>query len=422
MNFKKVCLIASMLFIEQQVLTNKDQKTISLSCPLLRVADNAGIFHAPMVDILQSRIDFVRLVQGEYAWSGAVISVKVADSDTILTVYCKRPEILHGAAFIAIAPDHESATTIATAQHQQAVSQFIASRLNQNLYDRQMSSTNEAIFTGSYAINPFTQESLPVYISDYAIESFDIRKSKARIGVPAHNSKDLEIARTYNLPIKLVVDVQHHLQGKKDDMGPVVAAPLLDKHGNLTEAYLGEYAPCIVVNSGVLNNASLKDAAKHVIEHLKENNAGYAHTEILQYSYNNQLYSIKDLTKLESTLYKNGGATAQVQELKKELQVALNYIQADFLDIAEKFLINIKNTKSLMVALIIEDCEIRANNDCYLLHWTNLPGEFKEKEVFRRDIKSIRQFTLFCKDLVNFLGDFAHSCPKALENIRKQNS
>lgn len=412
----------TLLSFDKQALSNKDQKTISLNCPLLRVADNASIFHAPMIDILQSRIDFVKLIQGEKQWSGSVIFVDIEGQNESLTIYCRRPEILYGATFIALAPDHALAKTIATAEHHVAVSHFITHKLNQSLYYRQMNSTNEALFTGAYGINPLTKERLPIYISDYAIECFDMRHSKTRIAIPAHNSKDLEIARTYNLPIKIVVDIQNHLQGKKDDMGPVVAAPLLDKQGNLTEAYLGEYAQCIVVNSDVLNNASLKDAASYVIDHLQDHRAGYAHTETLLYTYNNQLYSIKDLTRLEAALHKNIAETKQVQELKEELLIALNYIQADFLDLAERFLINVKNTKSLMVVLIEEDCQIRNNNDCYLLKWAHLEGDFNEKDAFRRDITSIRNFTLFCKDLVNFLGDFAHSCPKALENIRNQNN
>ena len=74
-----------------------------------------------------------------------------------------------------------------------------------------------------------------------------------------------------------------------------------------------------------------------------------------------------------------------------------------------------------MIALIEESCQLRNNNTCYLLQWAQLNDEFNEKDIFRRDITSIKALTIFCKDLVNFLGDFAHSCPKAFENIRKQN-
>jgi hypothetical protein len=418
---KKLFIVASLLLISQFNMQAKEAKTIVLSSPLLRVADNAGIFHAPILDILQTRIDIVNLIQGEKKWDGIVMNVKVADSDHTLQIYCRRPEIICGATFVAMSPDHELAENIATPEHKTTVLNYIQNNIKKSLYDRQMSSTNDAAFTGSFAINPFTQERLPIYISEYAIECFDIRHSKVRLGVPAHNSKDLDFARKHNVPVKLVVDVQGNLRGQNDEFGPVCAAPLLDKSGHLTEAYLGEYSACVITNSDVLNNTSLKDAASYVIDYLEKNNCGYAHTEVLQYRHNNQLYSIKDLAKIETAVYKNSTQNSQINELKKELKIILNYAQADFLEIGEKFLINVENMKSLMIALIHESCELRANNNCYLMQWAQLKDGVNAKDVFRRDITTVKDFTIFCKDLVNFLSDFAHSCPKALQNIRNQN-
>lgn len=420
---KKLFLAISLLFLNQASLESKDPKTIVLNSPLLRVADNAGIFHAPIIDILQTRIDIVNLIQGIKNWVGVIMTVKISDTDHALTIYCRRPEIIYGATFVTIAPDHELVAALTKPEHKAAVAKFTTTINNQTLYDRQINSTNDGVFTGSYAINPFTHELLPIYISDYAIECFDIRHSKTRLGFPAHNSKDLDFARHHSLAIKIVVDVQRHIQGKTDDFGPVCAAPLVDKHGNLKEAYLGEYSACIVTNSDVLNDASLKDAAAYVIDYLEANNCGYPHTEILQYRHNNQIYSIKDLAKIESAVYKNTTQSTQINALKQDLKVVLNYAQADFLEIVEKFIINIKNTKTLMISLIEESCALRSNSNCYLLQWSQLKdNEYdNEKDIFRRDITSMKDLTLFCKDLVNFLGDFAHSCPKALENIRKQN-
>lgn len=425
MNLKKVAFGFALFCLEQNIIPSKDQTKIVLQCPFLKLADDAGQFHGYMVDILKTRIDFIKLIQGEQKWSGVVIDLPVADSQQTISVYCQRPEIIYGATFVALTADHELARTIAAPGYQDAVQNFIESKFGptpgtnttyRSLYDRQVDSTTEAVFTGSYAINPINKAMLPIYISDYAIECFDMRKNKARLGIPAHNSKDFEFAQKNTLPITIVVDVHN----KKDDATPIVAAPLVDKHGNLTEAYLGEYAPCILINSGKLNNKTLQDGAHSVIEALEKSGLGHTHTETLLYHYNNYTYAIKDLAKIETTVFKNLTDAAQAEALQKELKVALHYIQADFLAIGEKFLINVRNTKQLMIILIEEDCEVRHNNDCYLLQWARLKGEFNEKEVFRRDITSIKNFTLFCKDLVNFLGDFAHSCPKALDNIRRQ--
>lgn len=414
---KKLLLAACLLYSNQIYLDAP--KSFALSSPLLRAADNAGVFHTPIIDILKTRIDIVDLINGTKSWNGAIVTTNIANSHDSLSIYCRRPEIIAGATFVTISPDHKLAQTIATAQHSKAVADYIATKMSKSLYDRQMSSTNDAVFTGAYAINPFTQDRLPVYISEYAIECFDVRKNQTRLGVPAHNSKDLDFARKHNLPIKLVVDVQGNSRGNTEDLG--CAAPLLDNNGNLTQAYLGEYSACITINSGVLNNMSLKDAAAHVINFLEKNNCGHAHSELLQYNHNNHLYSIKDLTKVETAIFKDGSQSAQIDALKKDLKIILNYVQADFLEIGEKFLINVENMKSLMIALIYESCELRGNNDCYLMQWAQLKGEVNAKEVFRRDITTLKGFALFSRDLVNFLGDFALSCPKAYENIRSQN-
>jgi hypothetical protein len=419
---KKMLLLSSMFLLNQYDLeTKNEQKSIVLSSPLLRVADNAGIFHGPILDILQTRIDIVNLIQGEKKWNGAIVHCKVNGNNQILKIYCRRPEILYGATFIAVSPDHELVETLTTQEQKAAVKKFVNKTIHQTLYDRQMNSNNEGVFSGSYAINPLTKGSLPIYISDYAIESFDTRHAKTRLGIPAHNSKDLDFAKEHNLAIKIVVDVQNNLQDKNNDLGPVCAAPLLDKNGQLKEAYLGEYSACIITNSDILNNSSLKDAAAYVIDFLESHNLGHRHTECLQYSHNNQLYSIKDLAKIETTIYKNSTQNTHINELKKDIKIALTYAQADLLEIVEKFIINVKNTKTLMIALIEEDCDLRGNPNCYLLQWSKLKGNDNEKDIFRRDITSLKELTIFCKDLVNFLGDFAHSCPKALENIRKQN-
>lgn len=419
---KKLLLATALLFAYGIDAQANHSKTIVLTSPMLRAADNAGIFHGPIVDILQTRIDIVNLIQGVKNWVGAITNVKVAGTNDMLTIYCRRPEIICGATFIAISPDHELAATLATSEHYDAVKSYIAQATQKSLYDRQMSSTNDGVFTGAFAINPFTQELLPIYISEYAIECFDIRHSKARLGIPAHNSKDLDFARAHSLPIKLVVDVRGNVKGKNDDLGPVCAAPLVDKQGYLTQAYLGEYSPCIIINNNLLAGMPLKDAANYVIEFLEKNNSGRAHTQTLLYNHNNQLYSIKDLAKIETAIYKNSTHNTQINELKKDLKIILNYAQADFLEIGEKFLINVENMRSLMITLIHESCEQRYNNDCYLMRWAQLKDGANTKEVFRRDIISVKEFTVFCKDLVNFLGDFAHSCPKALQNIRSQNS
>ena len=411
---KKISILACLLLLH----SNYTQTNITLSSPLLRIADSAGIFNGPIVDILLTRIDIIALVQGEKEWNGSIMKLAVHENKSLnLTTYFRRPEIIYGATFVVITPDHKNLQSFITHDNKKSVDQFLATVHNKSLYDRQMNASLQGAFTGSYAINPVSKDLLPIYVSDYAIECFDSRRSHTRIGVPAHNSKDFDFAKFHKLSMKIVVNVENKYAGKTDDYGPVVAAPLLDKNGALKEAYLGEYRECILTHSDGFNDIHLKDAAALIIEYLENNNLGSAHKELLQYNYNNQKYSIKDIAKIEATVYKNPTPSAQTTEQKNELRNVLIHAQADFLEIVEKFLINIKNTRSLMVALIEESCSIRKNPDCYLLRWSHFKGDENEKEVFRRDIASSKELIIFCKDLVNFLSDLAHSCPNALKNI-----
>lgn len=407
---KKIFILACLLLLH----SSNTQPNVVLNSPLLRIADNAGMFNGPIVDILLTRLDVIALVHGEKEWNGSIIKLVVnEDQSSSFDTYFRRPEIIYGATFVTITPDHELVAKLTTSSQKDAVHNYLATVKNKSLYERQMNSTVQGVFTGSHAINPVNKELLPIYISDYAVECFDTRHTKSRIGVPAHNSKDFDFAKHHKLPIKIVITTPV----KPTDGTPVVAAPLLDKNGVLKEAYLGEYRECILTQSDTLNNMNLKDAAITVLNYLEDNNLGSSHKELLKYHHNDQNYSIKDIAKIEAMLYKSNAQSAYITEQKNHLRILLIYAQADFLEIVEKFLVNVKNTKSLMIALIEESCSIRKNPDCYLLQWCHFTNEQSEKEVFRRDIVKVQQLYTFCKDLVLFLSDLAHSCPNALKSV-----
>lgn len=405
---KKVSILACLLFLHSSYTHTE----IKLNSPMLRIADNSGRFNAYIVDILLTRSDIIALIHGKKEWNGSVIKFAMHENKKIsLDVYLRRPEIIFGATFVTISPDHESLPSFITSDQKKLVDNYLATVKNKSLYERQMNSTLEGVFTGSHVINPVSKELLPVYISDYAIECFDSRHSKTRIGIPAHNSKDFDFAKFHKLPIKIVVAPP----AKESDS--TTTTNLADKANSLKEAYLGEYRECTIVNSGQLDTLSLKDAANKVIEYIEAHNLGKAHKEFLKYFYNNQYYSIKDIVKIESALHKNPTQSQAIIDQKNILRTILVSAQADFLEIVEKFIVNIKNIKSLMIALIEESCTLRNNPDCYLLRWCHFTSDESEKDIFRRDITSVKHLAIFCHDLVNFLDDLAHSCPNALHNI-----
>lgn len=419
---KKLFLILSLACLSPSLTTLA--KNMKLKNPLLEAADTAGFFNGPILDILRTREAMIDLVTGKKMWRGAIVNLQVDNTHLELAAYTRRPEALFGATFVVVTLDHPKLMDFVTSEQIESVKAHITKKEHKSLYDRQINASTDMVFTGSYAINPVNQEKLPVYISDYAIETFDIRRTHTRIAIPAHNSKDFEFAKKHKLPIKIVVTAPDNLIGVDNNSGLVIAAPNLDNTGKLKEVYIGEYRECTLQNSGFLNNMEIHHAAKKVINFLEEHGTGIAHEEPLQYKYDNQYHSIKNLTKVESFIYekKDLFPAETLAEKIEELKVLLNYAQADFLEIVEPFFVNARNTKELMIDLIEESCRRRDNPHCYLLRWCHLNNNEDERTVFHRDINSVRELTIFCKDLVNFLGDLAHSCPRALEDLRKRSS
>ena len=214
---KKISILAFLLLLQSNII----QPNIVLSSPLLHIADNAGVFNSAIVDILLTRLDVIALIQGEKEWKGAVVKLIINENQNLsLTAYCRRPEIIFGAKFVSITPDHELLKALTTKNQQNVVENYLATIKNKSLYERQMASTLDGVFTGSYAINPLSKELLPIYVSDYAIECFDSRHSQTRIGVPAHVSKDFDFAKYNKIPLKIVVNVADKYEGKRDDFGP----------------------------------------------------------------------------------------------------------------------------------------------------------------------------------------------------------
>ena len=129
-----------------------------------------------------------------------------------LRVYTTRPDTLFGATYLVISPEHPLAEKLATAQHLVEVKHYIGqAKLKTELERTGLQKEKTGVFTGSYAINPATNEPLPVWISDFVLTSYG---TGAIMSVPAHDSRDWEFAKQYNLPIIEVIKSPHDVQEK----------------------------------------------------------------------------------------------------------------------------------------------------------------------------------------------------------------
>ncbi len=177
---------------------------------------------------------------------GAEVNFKVDGRDDTIVVYTTRPDTLYGATFMVLSPEHELAKSLATDAQREAVEKYIFESSMKSNVDRMQSKEKTGVFTGSYAINPLNGVKTPIWLSDYVLADYG---TGAIMCVPAHDDRDFEFAKKFDLPIVQVIAKD----GKEIE--------------NMTEAYTD--AVGTMINSGDWNgmeSAKLKFEAPQMIE------------------------------------------------------------------------------------------------------------------------------------------------------------
>ena len=178
---------------------------------------------------------------------GAEVDFKVDGTDKSLTVYTTRPDTLHGATFIVLAPEHALASELATEENKQAVEDYIYRASTRSNIDRMQDKEKTGVFTGLYAVNPLNGKKLPIWLSDYVLSDYG---TGAIMCVPAHDTRDFEFAKKFDIPIIQVIS--------KDGT-----------ESELTEAYTDTDG--ILINSGDWNgrkSSEMKAEAPEIIEEI----------------------------------------------------------------------------------------------------------------------------------------------------------
>lgn len=185
--------------------------------------------------------------------TGAEVTFTVADkdgkpTDKKLTVYTTRCDTLFGATYMVVSPEHKIVPEITTAEQKDAVEQYIdAAAKKSDLERTDLNKDKTGVFSGSYAINPVNGKLIPIWIADYVLISYG---TGAIMAVPAHDTRDWDFAKKFNLPIievlKSEVDVQK--QAWTEDG--------------------------IHVNSDFLNGLNKKDAIEKMLAFLEEKKIG----------------------------------------------------------------------------------------------------------------------------------------------------
>jgi leucyl-tRNA synthetase len=177
---------------------------------------------------------------------GAEVDFSIEGKEEKITVYTTRPDTLYGATFMVLAPEHALAKELATQETKADVEDYIYKASLKSSVDRLQDKEKTGVFTGSYAVNPLNGAKVPIWLSDYVLADYG---TGAIMCVPAHDDRDFEFAKKFDLPIVQVIAKD----GKEIE--------------DMTEAYTD--AVGTMINSGDWNgmeSAELKLKAPEMIE------------------------------------------------------------------------------------------------------------------------------------------------------------
>lgn len=134
---------------------------------------------------------------------GAEIQFATDAGDQHVTVFTTRPDTMYGATFVVLAPEHPLVQQLTSEEQRESVESYVHEAVKKSEIDR-LNDTKEktGVFTGAYAINPATEEKIPIWVADYVLFGYG---TGAIMAVPAHDDRDKEFAEKFNLPIKTVI-------------------------------------------------------------------------------------------------------------------------------------------------------------------------------------------------------------------------
>lgn len=182
---------------------------------------------------------------------GADVTFDVKDSDIKLQIFTTRPDTIYGVSFMVLAPESDYVKQLTIPGQAGAVAEYLDYVSKRTERERQSEvKTVTGVFSGSYAINPFTNEAIPVWISEYVLAGYG---TGAIMAVPAHDSRDYAFARKFNLPIVPVID-----NGQGCDLSE---SSYDAKEGKM-------------INSGIINGMEVKDAIKFIAEEVEKRGIG----------------------------------------------------------------------------------------------------------------------------------------------------
>ena len=178
---------------------------------------------------------------------GASVLFEMVGSDRILETYTTRPDTLFGTSYIVIAPEHDLLDEIVTEDRKDEIDAYVKEvEAKSELERTDLNKDKTGLFTGSYVVNPLTNEEIPVWVADYVVASYG---TGVVMATPAHDERDFEFAQKYDLPIRSIIELPEGEQLPYTEDGAHI-------------------------HSEFLNGLYTEEAIKKMIEWLEENEKG----------------------------------------------------------------------------------------------------------------------------------------------------
>lgn len=184
---------------------------------------------------------------------GAEIEFKVDGDGQTIKVFTTRPDTLFGATFLVLAPEHRLVNELTTDEQRQSVQEYCRTAIKKSEIERQGDHEKTGVFTGSYVINPATGARMPIWVADYVLAGYG---EGAIMAVPAHDQRDYDFAKKYDLPIIKVIDPTDDVD---DD--------------DVIDFYSGEGK---LINSGDFDGTPTSDAREQIVAWLEEQGIGHS--------------------------------------------------------------------------------------------------------------------------------------------------
>ena len=188
-----------------------------------------------------------RTIEGQKNWIGKSTGVRiyfsVKTSDKTIEVFTTRPDTLFGSTFLVLSPEHPLLEELTVEEQKKAVQEYKKQVQSMSDVDRKAGENKTGVFIGSYALHPFTKEEIPIWTADYVLMDYG---TGAIMAVPAHDDRDFEFAKKFNLAIKKVIECD-------------------------TLPFIGDNQH---INSDFLNNLNNEEAITKMIQELEKNKSG----------------------------------------------------------------------------------------------------------------------------------------------------